>query len=87
MTRELEDALDGMDARRLERLRAAIDRRLAACVIDPHHTGAVRVAIRWGSTSASMMICPACLERHRLPELRVPSEVTRPTPKIEASGS
>lgn len=73
MTTTIDDALDGMSARDLERLRTRIDKRLQACVIDGVD-GAVAVSVRAkldGSQSTfSLLLCRQCIERHRLPDTR-----------------
>ena len=69
----VDDALDGMTARQLEELRTRIDRRLRACAIDAED-GAVPVRasakLRGSSVTFTLLLCPACIERHRLPERR-----------------
>ena len=69
----LEDAIDGLPARRLEELKTRIERRLRACAIDGVD-GALpvqaRVRIRGMDTRMTFLLCPACIERHRLPEGR-----------------
>ena len=70
----IDDALDGLPARELERLRARIDKRLQSCF----HCGndgatPVSASVRHGTQKGSRMtflMCPACIERHRLPESR-----------------
>ncbi|MGV0985082.1 MAG: hypothetical protein ACOYB2_11035 [Limnohabitans sp.] len=69
----VKDALDGMSAKQLERMRELIDRRLASCVIDGTD-GAVPVRctakMNANSLTFTLLLCPACIEKHRLPESR-----------------
>jgi hypothetical protein len=70
----LEDAVDGLSARDAEKLKAKLERRLQRCAIDGQD-GAFAVSITWtrtggGQHKATLLMCPACLEHHRLPELR-----------------
>lgn len=69
----IDDAIDGLSARELEDLRAKIDRRLQACIIDGTD-GAIAVRatakVRGSAVAFSLLLCPACIERHRLPEGR-----------------
>lgn len=74
----IDDALDGLPARDLERLKARIERRLQACVICGQD-GAVscRVTTKGLSTSSAtfaLLLCPKCIETHRLPEGRADRE-------------
>lgn len=74
----IDDALDGLPARDLERLRARIDQRLRACVLCGSD-GALAVharakAIGGNDTQFALLLCRACIEKHRLPERR--SEAT-----------
>lgn len=67
------DALDGLTARDLEALRGRIDRRLQVCAIDAADGAIpVKVAARLRGNEArfTLLICPACIERNRLPEGR-----------------
>lgn len=68
----MRDALDGLSARDLERMRGLIDRRLRECAIDGND-GAIAVRCRtkdkWDAVF-TIMLCPSCVERHRLPALR-----------------
>lgn len=70
---EIDDALDAMSARDLERLQGKIERRLRACAIDGND-GAVACRVTAptsrGHAVFSLLLCPACIERHRLPEGR-----------------
>lgn len=70
----LADVVDGLSARDAERLRELLDQRLKVCAIDGFD-GAdlylVRKSGRAGDRErASILLCPACFERHRLPESR-----------------
>ena len=69
----MDDALNGMTKRQLEDLRVRIDRRLQACAIDGND-GAIPVRatsrIGKGTVAFALLLCPACIERHRLPEGR-----------------
>ena len=69
----IDDALDALPARELERIRDRIDRRLRACAIDGVD-GALpvqaRVRFRGQDTRMTFLLCPACIERNRLPESR-----------------
>jgi hypothetical protein len=71
----IDDAIDGLPARDLERIQARIAKRLQACVIDGRD-GAIPVAARFRPSTAaseariSLLLCPACIEKHRLPEGR-----------------
>lgn len=70
MTR-VDDALDGLTRRELEELRGKIEKRLLTCVIDGND-GAVPVRCTTKSPAAvfTLLLCPACIERNRLPESR-----------------
>lgn len=72
----ISDAIDGLSAREAEELRDRLELRLRRCAIDDQD-GAVPVRISWrtstGELRAALMLCPACLERHRLPETRAES--------------
>jgi hypothetical protein len=73
-SREINDALDGMTAKQLESLIEQAQRRLAACAICSND-GAFpcRVTTKAGSAHTivfSLLLCPACIEKHRLPEGR-----------------
>lgn len=69
----IDDALDGLPARDLERLKARIEKRLQACAICgndgaiPCHT---RAKLTGNDTLFSLLLCRACIERHRLPVAR-----------------
>lgn len=71
------DALDGLSLRELERIRELIDQRLQSCVIcQTEGALAVRVGFKTPAgkaTFASLLLCRACLERHRLPDSRAKS--------------
>ncbi len=78
MDRErLGDALDSMTSRDLERLQEEIARRLVKCVVCGGD-GAVPVqaVVKRGvsagrsGTRATLMVCPPCFSKHRLPEGR-----------------
>jgi len=79
MGSSLDDAVDAMPARQLEELRSRIDRRLQACVLCGAD-GAVAVKgqarLRGNEVRFSFLACPACIERHRLPEGRATQEAT-----------
>lgn len=70
---DLGDALDGMTRRQLEDLVSQATRRLASCLLCGE-TGAVGVAcsLKKGDrgTRFTLLMCPACIEKHRLPESR-----------------
>jgi len=66
---KVKDALDGMNARDLEHLRELIDQRLVACVLCGAD-GASHYRVSHRGAVASMTFCPACFDRHRLPEGR-----------------
>lgn len=73
----IDDALDAMPARDLERLRSRIDRRLRSCLVcNADGAIAVRVSAKPRGQHAvfSMMLCPACIDRNRLPESRADTE-------------
>lgn len=65
----VKDALDGMSARDLERLRDLIEVRLLACILCGQD-GASRYRVSRHGTRATLLLCPACFERHRLPDER-----------------
>ena len=65
----IDDALDGLSARETEALIARAQRRLRACAVC-HEPGGEPMVVRRANIQASMVICPACFARHRLPELR-----------------
>jgi hypothetical protein len=69
----LEDALDSMSAREVERLLELAQRRLQRCAIC-NADGAVhfRVAGKTAQNSLTfaLLICPSCVEKHRQPEGR-----------------
>ena len=72
MPDRIDAALDGLSAREVEQLRRRIDRRLQQCVIDGND-GAVPVRCTAKSHSGAtftLLLCPACIERNRLPEGR-----------------
>jgi hypothetical protein len=52
----IEEALDGLSARDAERLKALLEKRLQSCVSQ--------------RATFTLLICPACIEKHRLPEGR-----------------
>lgn len=66
----VDDALDGLTAREARELRDRLDKRLQECVLDGSDGAIpVRVTTRLPSKVAfTLMLCPACIERHRLPE-------------------
>ena len=69
----IDDALDSMPARDLERLRERIDRRLQSCAIDGNDGAiACRVTakITGNTTSFTLLLCRGCIEKNRLPESR-----------------
>jgi hypothetical protein len=70
----LTDALDSMTRRQIEALVAAAQRRLASCVLCGADGAAPVLASvptpAGNSQRVSFMLCPACIERHRLPEGR-----------------
>lgn len=69
----MDDALNGMTKRQLEDLRGRIDKRLQACAIDGNDGAVpVRATARRGkgSVAFTLLMCPSCIERHRLPEGR-----------------
>jgi hypothetical protein len=75
MMTTVDDALDGLPARDLERLKERIERRLRACVIDGQDGAiACRVSAKLGASRSdvrfTLLLCPACIEAHRLPEGR-----------------
>ena len=69
MSDRIDDALNGLSARKLREIRQLIDVRLRMCVIDgadgaePYRIVGYRAA-RGGAT---LMLCPSCFERVRLP--------------------
>lgn len=68
---EIKDAIDGMSAREVERLIAIATERLMRCAICDSD-GAERYRVRNGSRrpveiSFTLLLCRACVERHRLP--------------------
>jgi hypothetical protein len=65
----IDDALDGLSAREVEEFMVRARRRLQRCVACGSE-GAEPVRVRRGKQAASLMLCPACFERHRLPEGR-----------------
>lgn len=69
----LDDAIDSMSARDVEALKARLEKRLQACIIC-RGDGAVPVhgrrKIGGVESRLALMLCPACIERHRLPESR-----------------
>jgi hypothetical protein len=68
---KMRDVLDAMSARDLEHMRELISRRLVMCVVCNSDGADMYRVLRVGkATYASMAFCPACFERHRLPELR-----------------
>lgn len=73
----IDDALDGLPARDLERLRARIDKRLQACVIC-HQDGAIASTVTakldGASTRFALLLCRRCIEGNRLPESRAGGE-------------
>jgi hypothetical protein len=73
MPSRIDDALDGFSARELETLRTKIDQRLQSCLVCGAD-GASPVRAEQPETGAriSLMLCPACVERNRLPESRAP---------------
>ncbi len=69
----IDDALDGLPARELERLRARIDKRLQACAICGQDGAiACRVDTKLGGGPArfAILLCRRCIEANRLPEGR-----------------
>jgi hypothetical protein len=77
MNGRIADALDGLSARELEALRGAIGKRLSTCIVCGSD-GALPVRFT-GSRSerksrVSLLICPACFEKHRLPESKSESQ-------------
>ena len=66
---KMRDVLDAMSARDLEHMRELIARRLVTCIIC-NNDGAEMYRVSHRNLTASMAICPACFERHRLPESR-----------------
>jgi hypothetical protein len=66
---KIQEALDGLSTRDLERMRELIDRRLVQCVIC-NEDGAINYRVIHKGVKASLAICPACFEKHRTPEGR-----------------
>jgi len=77
MASSLDDAVDGLPARQLEALRARIDRRLQECLLC-RSDGALPVKgqakLRGNEARFALLLCPACIERHRLPEGRATTQ-------------
>jgi len=69
----LEDAIDAMSAREVERLLELAQRRLQRCAIC-NSDGAThfRVTGKTGQNSLTfaLLLCPACVDKHRQPESR-----------------
>ena len=69
----MDDALNGLTKRQLEDLRTKVEKRLLACSIDGND-GAIPVRatakLRGSSVRFALLLCPACIERLRLPESR-----------------
>ena len=79
MNSRIADALDGLSARELEDLRGAIGKRLATCIVcGADGASPVRFSTPKSSPASkarvSLLICPACFEKHRLPEARSESQ-------------
>ena len=70
----IDDALNSLTRRDLERMREQIEKRLVACTLcGGDGAEAVRVSgtKRWGGgVDAALMICRPCFEKHRLPRGR-----------------
>lgn len=67
------EALDGMSARDLEEMQRLIEQRLRECSIC-RSDGAETYRVSRRGTVASILLCPACFNKHRLPEGRVKEE-------------
>jgi hypothetical protein len=68
---DLQDAIDGMSARQVRELMHLAEKRLRECAIcgnDGADRLLVQKKVRGSTTRASLLMCPACFERHRLPE-------------------
>lgn len=63
------DPLEGLSSRELEALRDRITRALEACVVCGN-PGAIASTVVAKPTRFAMRLCPACIERFRLPEAR-----------------
>lgn len=70
----LDDALDSLTKRDLERLQARIAARLISCVLCGAGEASFYVVApkshSGGRGRASMAFCPACFAKHRLPDAR-----------------
>ena len=67
----MDDAIDSLSAREAERLKERLERRLQRCIIcDSDGAIPVRVTIHRPSAAFTLLMCPACIEKHRLPESR-----------------
>ena len=69
----IQDAIDGMTARQVEELKQLAEKRLRQCAVcrsDGADALRVQRKVNGSSTYASLLMCPACFERHRLPESR-----------------
>jgi len=81
MPTDLDDAIDAMPARKLEELQSKIARRLRACAFcGSDGAVAVRAQARIGGTETrlALLLCPACIERNRLPEGRASAQDATP---------
>jgi len=67
---KIEQALDGLDAREVRELYRLAEKRLQTCVLCGSD-GANAIRIFWKAgrdgKQAALLLCPACIERHRLP--------------------
>jgi hypothetical protein len=66
----IDDAVDGISAREAEVLIAKLQKRLSKCAIcGTDGADACKIVTRT-KAKATIMICPACFELHRLPDSR-----------------
>lgn len=81
----MDDALDGMDRRRLEEIKAKIEKRLQSCTLCGND-GAIPVRARTSNPSIdfSLMICRPCIEKERLPEKRSEVQISEENGQIPA---
>jgi RNase P subunit RPR2 len=69
----IDEALDGISARDAEELKRRLEQRLevcAACGGDGAAPVKAQARLRGNEVRMSLRLCPACIERHRLPESR-----------------
>jgi ABC-type transport system involved in Fe-S cluster assembly fused permease/ATPase subunit len=66
---KMQEVLDAMSARDLQHMRTMIDKRLSVCVLC-NADGAIVIRgghkTERGNTTLKLMLCPACIAKHRL---------------------